>query len=148
MGVVGGVICAPDSVVDVLAEAGGVGAVGLASFLAECVTTHEVVPFDHLFVAAVISIAPSIGVEKTAEGVSSEISTVRIEFTSEIIGSQVDLGLVNETDDLDIVRCFHELNTLESSRWDDSGTMSRLGAPGNFELFGVTNSGWASWGCP
>lgn len=73
---------------------------------------------------------------------------MRVKFTSEIIGSQVNLGLVDETDDLNVVGRLHELDTLEGTLGNNSSTMAGLGAPGNFELFGVANGCWPGWRSP
>lgn len=87
LGVVGGVVGAPDAVIDVLAEVCGVGACRVACFEAEEVTAHEamqevvsiyaggeeaddiLVPFDDLCVGAVVRSKAS-GVDDTTHWVT------------------------------------------------------------------------------
>jgi len=73
---------------------------------------------------------------------------VRVEFSSKVIGLDVDEGLVNETDDLDVVWGLHKLNTLEGTSGDETRAMTRLGTPGNFLMFRLTDSGGAVWRSP
>jgi len=71
---------------------------------------------------------------------------VGIHFTSPVTALQVDLGLVNETNDLDVVGCAHELNTLKSIVGDEPSAVTGLGAPGDHFPFSVgdnrVGSGW------
>jgi len=76
------------------------------------------VPLNHLLVIVLIATAPSIRVDETSKGVSSEIGTVRIHLTSRIVGLEVHPCLINETDDLDVVGGLHELNALERATGD------------------------------
>lgn len=85
---VGGVVCAADTVVDVLTELGCVWSCRIASFEAEYVTPHEAVatvswgskrqheyvlcPFNDLLESAVV-VAPCSGVYKATQGVTAEI---------------------------------------------------------------------------
>jgi hypothetical protein len=64
---------------------------------------------------------------------------VRVELSSIVIGSQVDQGLVDETCNLDIVWCLDELDTRESTSGNETGAVARLGAPGNFLAFSITD---------
>ena len=52
-----------------------------------------------------------------------------VHLTSRVIGSEVDLVLVNETGDLDVGRGLDELNTSQSTLGDDTGAIVGLGAP-------------------
>ena len=139
MGVVGGIVGASDTVVDVLAEVGSVGTSGVANLEAEHATAHEVVPLDDLLVSVVVATRPSSGVDETAEGVTTEIRTVGIKFSSVVISGEVDEGLVNETNDLDVVWGRHKLNTLEGIGRDEASAMTGLSAPGDFLLFRVSD---------
>jgi len=56
LGVVGGVVGAPNTIVDVLAEVGSVGASRVTDLEAEHTTSHEIVPLDDLFVTVVVSV--------------------------------------------------------------------------------------------
>lgn len=66
---------------------------------------------------------------------------MRIEFSSVVIGSQVDQSLVDETGPLDILAGDEHLDTSKGTRWDETSTVARLGAPGDFIGLGVTNGG-------
>jgi hypothetical protein len=67
-----------------------------------------------------------------------------IEFTSVVVSLQVDLSLINETNNLNVVRSLHELDTLESSRREDTGAIAGLGAPSNLKLLSLSNGGWST----
>ena len=71
---------------------------------------------------------------------------MRIKLSSAIVGSHVDLGLVNKANDLEIVRSLHELKTGDGTSGDETGTTSGLGTPGDLLVFGLTNGG-AGVGC-
>ena len=60
-----------------------------------------------------------------------------VELASKVSSLNVDLGLVNETDDLDVVRRAHELNTLQGTLWDDTGATARLCTPGHLLALSV-----------
>jgi len=132
----------------VLAEVSSVGARRVANLETERVTAHEVVPLDNLRIAVVVAIRPSGGVDETAEGVTTEIGTMGIELSSEVIRLEVDESLVDKTDDLDVVRGPHELNTLKGTSGDETRAMTGLSAPGDFLMFRLTDGGWTGRGCP
>jgi len=147
LGVVRGVVGASDTVVDMLAEVCSVGTSGVTNLEAENVTTHEIVPFDDLLVVAV-SVRPTSRVYETTEGVATEVSAMGVQLSSSIIGHEVDEGLVDETNDLEVVRSPHKLNTLEGASGDETSTVTGLGAPGDFQRFRV-GYGFAGGGrCP
>lgn len=100
-------------------------------------------PLDHLSVLVQVATAPGIRVDKTTEGVSSEIGAMRVHLPSPVIGLEVGLCLVNKTDDLDVVWSPHELDTLESATGDETSAMTRLGAPRDGLVLGLTNGGRA-----
>ena len=64
---------------------------------------------------------------------------MRVEFTSVIASLDVDLRLVDETDDLNVVRSAHELNALQSARRNDSRSMSGLCTPSDLLTLRVRN---------
>lgn len=72
---------------------------------------------------------------------TNQVSTMRVEFSSIVISSQVDQNLVDETGPLDIFAGNEHLDTGEGTGRDETSTVARLGAPGYFNGFGVTNSG-------
>ena len=77
LGVIWGVVGAPDTIVNMLAEMSSVGASRVASLKTESVAAHEVVPLDDLLVGVVV-VGPSGGVEETAERVTTKIGTVGV----------------------------------------------------------------------
>lgn len=68
---------------------------------------------------------------------------MRVHLPSRIIGPEVDLCLVDKTDDLDVVWGPHELDALESTTRDKAGSMARLGAPRNRLMLSFTDGGGA-----
>lgn len=66
---------------------------------------------------------------------------MRVKLSSRVISLEVDLSLVDEPNNLDIIRCLHVLQTSESTRGDKAGTPTRLGAPGNFLTLSVGDEG-------
>jgi hypothetical protein len=119
----------------VFAVAGGVGLRRVASLEAEGSSAHEVVPLDGLNEVTV----PGIGEEKGTERITTLIGTVGVEFSSGIIGSDIDELLLDDASDLDIVGGLHELDTRDGTLGDDTGTVTRLSAPSDAFTFGVAN---------
>ena len=100
-------------------------------------------PLDHLFVIVLVVTAPSIREDEATERVPSEIGTMRIHLTSPIVGLEVYLCLINKTDDLDVVRGPHELNTLKSTSGDEASSMTWLGTPCDGLVLCLSDSGRA-----
>jgi len=148
LGVVGSIVGASDTIEDMLAVVGSMGTGRVADLEAEDVTTHEVVPFNYLLVTVVVAVRPGGGVDQATERIATEVGTMRVKLSSEVIRGEVNEGLVDETDNLDVVGGLHELNTLKSARGDETTTVTRLGAPGDFLLFRVSNGCWTGGRCP
>jgi hypothetical protein len=66
-----------------------------------------------------------------------EVSTVGVHFASKVVRLNINLALVNETDDLGIGRGPHELNTLKGITRDQTSATTGLGAPCNHLAFSV-----------
>jgi len=64
---------------------------------------------------------------------------VGIQLASVVIRGHIDLGLVKETGDLDIIGGLDELHTLQGSSRDETSTVARLCAPGDFLAFRITD---------
>ena len=62
-----------------------------------------------------------------------------IKLSSAITGLKVDLGLVDETNDLEVAGSLHELHAGDGASRDDTGTTALLGTPSNLLTLGVTN---------
>jgi len=137
LGIIGDVVGAADTVETMFAEVGGVGVSGVANLDAESVASHEVMPFDHLSV--IFAIAKGGGVHETTHGVTAEISAVRVHLSSIVVALDVNLGLVNETNNLGVGRGPDELNTLKSIAGDETSATAGLGAPCNHLSLGVSN---------
>jgi len=131
LGVVRSVIGTSDTVEDMLAVVGGIGASRVTDLETENVAAHEVVPLDDLPIGLLVG-RKTGGVYKTTKGVTTEISTVGVELSSSIVGQDVDLGLVDDTDNLLIVRSLHILDTFKGARGDETRAMTWLGAPSDF----------------
>lgn len=67
-----------------------------------------------------------------------------VQLSSRVIGFEVGLGLVNETDDLNIVWGLHELDTLESTTGDKTGAMTGFGTPRDGLALDLANGGGSS----
>ena len=57
---------------------GGVLASRVTNLEAEDAATHEIVPLDDLFVAVIVSARPTSRVDETTEGVTTEVSAMRV----------------------------------------------------------------------
>lgn len=66
-----------------------------------------------------------------------------VHLPSRVIGLEVGLGLVNETDDLNVVWGPCELDTLESATGDKTCAVTRLGTPGDGLVLGLADGGRA-----
>jgi len=130
LGVVGGVVGASDAIEDVLAEAGGVGPGGVTCFEAEEVATHEVVPLDSLDEVSP-ACAESVGEYDAAQRISTQISPMRIHLATKVGCRDVKLGLVDEADDLDIIRSLRELDAMKSASGDETCAVPGFGTPSN-----------------
>jgi len=84
--------------------------------------------------------AEAVGINDSSEWVALLVVPVRIEFTAIITRLQSDLGLVDETDNLQIILRIEPLSARYSTGRDDPGAMSRFGAPRNLTSLALTNS--------
>lgn len=130
-----GVVCASNSIKDVLAEASSVGTSGVAGLEAESSSTHKVVPFNSLNELS----SECVGEEETAEGVTTLVGTVGVQLSSGVIGLDVDEVLGDATSDLNVVGRLHELNAGDGTLGDDTGTIAWLCAPSNALTLDVTD---------
>lgn len=77
-----------------------------------------------------------------------KILTVRVKLSSVIVSLDVDLGLVDETSDLDIIWGLDVLNTLEGAVGDDTSTATSLSTPSNLLTLSVRDSRVGLGRCP
>lgn len=134
---------AADTIIDVLAEMTGIWPRWVANFEAELIGAHEVVPFNNLGVR--LAPCPEVGPDGTAQRVATEISTMGVHLTTGVTVDQVDHPLLDESDDLNVITCLHELHAGESTAGDHTGSMSWLSAPGDHLAFHIENFGiWHS----
>jgi hypothetical protein len=66
-----------------------------------------------------------------------EIGAVGVHLSAIVLGIDVDLGLVDEADDLNVCSGFHELYALKSAGGDETGASSGFGAPSDHLAFSV-----------
>ena len=66
-----------------------------------------------------------------------------VHLSSCIIGLKVRLGLIDETDDLDIIWGPHKLDTPESASGDKPSAVTGLGTPRDGLMLSLTNGGRA-----
>lgn len=76
--------------------------------------------------------------EKKRE-ITHEILTVGVELSSVVVSCNVNLGLVNETSDLDVIRSLDVLNALEGTVGDEASTTALLGAPSDLLALRVSD---------
>jgi len=100
------------------------------------------VPLDHLLITIVVAVVAGecVSVDESTEGVSSLVGAVGVQLASSIIGSDVDVDLVDEAGNLHVGGGFEELDTSEGSRRHHTTSMARLAAPGNGSSLGVADS--------
>jgi len=147
---VGSVVSAADTVVDVLAEFGGVGAGGITCLNAERVSAHEIVPFDNLLEAVLVAAVAREGVriQKASKRVSTQVGTVGIEFTTEVTFLDVDQALMEKANDLDVIGRPHELDACQGTLGNQASSTARLRAPGDFLALSVGDGGVRIDGSP
>ena len=123
-----------------LAVVGSVGTSRVADLEAENVAAHEIVPLDDLLiVAAAAGVRGSSRVYKTTERVTAEISAVGVKLSSKIVRCNIDEVLLDETNNLEIVRSLHKLNTLEGTGGYETTAVTGFGAPGDLLSLRVTD---------
>ena len=99
---------------------------------------YILVPFLCLLVSGLVG-RPSVGEDETSERVTTLVGTMGVHLSSTVISLEVDLALINVTNDLNVVGGLHELNTSDRTSWDKAGTMARLGAPCNRFALDIAN---------
>ena len=62
-----------------------------------------------------------------------------VHLSSPVTAENVDEGLVDVADSLDVVGSLHPLNTLEGAGGDETGTVPGLRAPGYHDTLNITN---------
>lgn len=134
---VGDIISAANAIVYVLAVAAGVGAGRITGLEAESISAHEIGPIRNLTIDSGGS-TEDVREDHTAQGITAKISAVGVHFTSIVILIQVDVGLIDETSDLDVVVGFQVLETGNSTSRNETCTMM-LGAPSNHFALSCTD---------
>ena len=71
-----------------------------------------------------------------------------VELTTEVVGGQVELGLVEERNDLEVRWCTQELDTGDGTLGDETRAPAGLRAPRDLLTLGITDGGGASGGSP
>jgi len=137
LGGIGSVVGASNTVVDVLAVVGGVGAGWVAGLEAEGIGADEVGPLDDLDVRSTTT--ECVGEDDASHGITTEISTVGVHLTSRVTRCHVDFGLVHEAYDLDVVGGRQHLDTSEGAIGDEASTVASLAAPGNHFALNISH---------
>ena len=73
---------------------------------------------------------------------------MRVELTTVVALLDVDLGLVNKADDLNVGGGAHELDTGEGTLGNEAGATASLGAPGDLLTLRVGDEGALLGGSP
>jgi hypothetical protein len=132
---IGDIEITPNTIKDVLAVVLRLGSSGVASLVAEAVAPEEEMPFDDLSRGA----GPDVGEDEATDGVSTEVGTVGVHLSSPVTLEDVDLGLVDVADGLDVVGCADPLDTGQGALWDETGAVSWLSAPCHHGALDVAN---------
>jgi len=141
LGVVRSIVCTSETVIYVLAVCAWGFTTRITDLDAEGVATHEVCPVVYLVVGVVVAttVGERVRVHESTDGVTTKVSTVRVELSSIVTGSKVDLGLIDKTSNLNIVWSLDDLHALESTLGNETGAVAGLGTPGNFLAFSVAD---------
>lgn len=141
LGGVGGIERATNTIVDVFAKGSSIGLGVITGLGTEEVTTEEVGPVPALLERTVVAAVgrESVAVDETTDGVTTAVLPSGIELSTKVTVSNVQLGLVDEPNDLNVARTLDDLNTLQGTFRNKTGAAAFLGAPGNFFALAVTN---------
>lgn len=116
---------------------------------AKCVCAHKVVPINDLAIILVSGtrVAKCSRVDKSSERVTALVSTGRVHFTTKVISSNVDLGLVDVSGHLNVIWGANKLDTLNGAFWEETGPMAGFGAIRHSFSFSIADErvgfGWA-----
>lgn len=130
------VVGTANTIEDVLAKVCSVCVCRITCLEAERIPTHEVGPFDNLFPP----IRKSGRKKETTHWVATQISTVRVQFTSIITGLKINHGLVNESNSRNVSGRSDPLYALEGTLGNQASPTARLGAPCNHLAFPISDS--------
>jgi len=136
------VVAAPYFIIDVVTKLRGVRVARVAHFKTKHVATNEVDPFNnlcgsdsavgtttHLLSESCGILPKSVRVDNSTKGVALLVITVGIKFTTLVLTIEVDLRLINVTDDLDVILGIQPLSSSNGARGDYTSPMSRLRSP-------------------
>lgn len=137
VGGAGHVVTAADQIEDVLAEIRA-GDGWVANLDTEDVGTNKVAPVLSLN-GNTFAAGQRVGPNNPTEGVSGQVSTVGIQFTSTITGVKVDTPLIELASYLDVAWSTHELDVPQGTSWDDAGSVAGFCAIGNNGGFNIAN---------
>lgn len=85
------------------------GPVGIAQLDTKSRTVEKLVPALCLLVRGVVTRGKGFGIDQTTQGIPGQVGSVRVEFSPSIICHEVDLGLIDQSGDLDVRGCSHKL---------------------------------------
>lgn len=113
-------------IINVLTVLGSVGTLRVASLQAELVVSNKVVPFNSLNEGS----SERIGEKDTPQWIATIVSTMGVHFTACVTGRNVDFGLVDEPNNLNVVWAFDKLDSSESTVRNNARAVSWPCAPG------------------
>jgi hypothetical protein len=125
LGVVRSVVGAANTIEDVLAVMSSVRFRRVASLEAESVSAHEVGPFNCLNWGS----SPCGREHDTTHRITTEVGTMGVHFTTIVTNCHIYLALVNEPDDLNVVRGLQVLQTGNGFSRNEACAVARLGTP-------------------
>jgi len=124
-----------ESVVNVLAKSGGVGAFGVANSNAELTGSHEVSPFEDL-----LELSKATGEDDTSHRVSISIGAVRVQLSSFVICWNVQEGHVSDAGYLNIIWCLQPVCTGYCAVRNETSPRAVFDAPRDLDALGFTDS--------
>lgn len=147
LGVIGSVVFASDTVINVLTPLGSVRTCWVTSLEAETTSAHEICPLVDLNKGRVIR-AKGSRIHNASHWVAAQISTMGVHLTAKVAGSHIDKGLVKETISHDVVWGPYDLEAGKSTLRDDASTTASFCAPSNHLTLQICNSRVGCGGSP
>lgn len=88
-----------------MTECSGIRTCRITSFITKDTTSDKITPFGDLSIGRIPGRVKRIGIHQGSQWVSTLIGSMWIFFTTGIVGDQVESGLIDETDDLNVTWC-------------------------------------------
>lgn len=97
---------------------------------------HEVRPLMQLLQLAIVEYTRE---DQATDGIAVSSCTVRVKLATGITGGDVDGGEVANAGYLDVIRRLNKMSTLDGPRRNETGSVSRLDTPRDYDFLNVAN---------